>query len=104
MGAATKAGAPRAIPITFVWTQVRQALQHVAASGAFSTTFAAAWPTLSVASCFMLEAYSPRGDQLIPLSLPAPTLAASGLGLARRQMTMNPSSGELEVCPRCEHQ
>jgi hypothetical protein len=58
MGAARKASAPKAIPITFVWTQVRQALQHVAASGAFSPTFAATWPTLIVAICFTSEAYS----------------------------------------------
>jgi hypothetical protein len=81
MGAARKASAPRAIPITFVWTQVRQALQHVAASGAFSPYFAATWPALNVAICFMLEEYSPRIAQLIPLSLPAPTRTAPGLGL-----------------------
>jgi hypothetical protein len=57
-GAATKASAPNTIPITFVWTHVRQALQHEAASGACSPSFAAAWPAFSVAICFTLEAYS----------------------------------------------
>jgi hypothetical protein len=35
------ANAPTAIPIRFVWTHVRQALQHAVAAGAFSPYFAA---------------------------------------------------------------
>jgi hypothetical protein len=44
--------AARPSAMRFVWTQVRQALQHVAAMGAFSPYFAAAWESLPVANVF----------------------------------------------------
>jgi hypothetical protein len=52
IGATAKATTPSATVITFVCTQVRQALQHVVASGACSPYFAAAWPSFIVANCF----------------------------------------------------
>jgi hypothetical protein len=38
---------------------VRQALQHVAAIGAFSPTFAAAWPTRACQTVFISPTISP---------------------------------------------
>lgn len=54
----------RAPAIRFVWTQVRQALQHVAAIGAFSPYLAAAWLMRPCHSVFTLEAYLGRGQRI----------------------------------------
>jgi len=50
----------RAAPTMFVVTHVRQALQQVAAIGAFSPYFAVAWATRAVQIVFTWESVSPR--------------------------------------------
>jgi hypothetical protein len=63
---AAKATSPaRASPMTFVWTQVRQALQQTAAMGAWSPYFPAAWASLPVAKAFTSGAYLSRRSGLL---------------------------------------
>jgi hypothetical protein len=87
--------------MTFVWTQVRQALQQTAAMGAWSPYVPAAWASLPVAKAFTSGAYlSRRSGLLCAAKQPAETLCCVECGAERPTRRRHIYAALLGVLPQ----